>query len=64
VRVAAVQAGEADMAGHIGGELAKLTPTFVHKPVVEVFLIRLNYKTQACDPGLSSTAPGWITSLR
>jgi peptide/nickel transport system substrate-binding protein len=48
VRVAAVQAGEADMAAHIGGELARLTPAFVHKAVVEVFLVRLNYKTQAC----------------
>jgi peptide/nickel transport system substrate-binding protein len=48
VRVAAVQAGEADMAAHIGGELARLAPTFVHKAVVEVFLIRLNYKSQAC----------------
>jgi peptide/nickel transport system substrate-binding protein len=49
VRVATVQAGEADIAGHIGGELAQLTPAFVHKAVLEVFLIRLNYKTTACS---------------
>jgi peptide/nickel transport system substrate-binding protein len=49
VRVATVQAGEADIAAHIGGELAQITPTFVHKAVVEVFLIRLNYKTKACS---------------
>jgi peptide/nickel transport system substrate-binding protein len=49
VRVATVQAGEADIAAHIGGEMAQLTPAFVHKAVLEVFLIRLNYKTNACS---------------
>ncbi|RMF86852.1 MAG: hypothetical protein D6736_14155 [Nitrospinota bacterium] len=48
VRVAAVKAGEADMAAHLGGEIARLAPKFVHKPVLEVFLIRLNYKTKSC----------------
>jgi peptide/nickel transport system substrate-binding protein len=48
VRVATVQAGEADIAAHVGGELAQLAPAFLHKPVVEVFLLRLNYKTKSC----------------
>lgn len=49
VRVSAVKAGEAELAHNIGGEVAKLVPKFVHKGSLEVFLIRLNYKTKACE---------------
>lgn len=48
VRVATVSAGEADIAAHIGPELAQLAPKFVHKPILEVFLLRLTYKTKSC----------------
>jgi peptide/nickel transport system substrate-binding protein len=48
VRLSALKAGEADLAHNLGADLAKLAPKFVHKGSLEVFLIRLNYKTNAC----------------
>jgi ABC-type transport system substrate-binding protein len=48
-RLSALKAGEADLAHNIGEDLAKLAPKFVHKGSLEVFLIRLNYKTKACS---------------
>jgi peptide/nickel transport system substrate-binding protein len=49
VRLSALKAGEADLAHNLGADLAKLAPRFVHKGSLEVFLIRLNYKTPACS---------------
>ncbi|HXH11513.1 MAG TPA: ABC transporter substrate-binding protein [Alphaproteobacteria bacterium] len=49
VRLSTLKAGEADLAHNIGADLAKLAPKFVHKAALEVFLIRLNYKTNACQ---------------
>jgi peptide/nickel transport system substrate-binding protein len=49
VRLSALKAGEADLAHNIGADLAKLAAKFVHKGALEVFLIRLNYKTKACS---------------
>jgi peptide/nickel transport system substrate-binding protein len=49
VRLSALKAGEADLAHNLGADLAKLAPKFVHKGSLEVFLIRLNYKTNACS---------------
>jgi peptide/nickel transport system substrate-binding protein len=49
VRLSTLKAGEADLAQNLSPELAKLAPKFVHKGSLEVFLIRLNYKTRACS---------------
>jgi peptide/nickel transport system substrate-binding protein len=54
VRLSALKAGEADLAHNIGADVAKLAPKVVHKAALEVFLIRLNYKTKGC---------AWLTDV-